>query len=834
MIRSAAARPREPGSSMETVNASVSPEPAPTIAAGLKLPATGVAAVLRLLDEGSTVPFLARYRKEATGGLDEPAIRAIQERAEQLKSLDERRQSVLKSLAEQGRLEPGLEARIRAAASRAELDDLILPLRPRGRTRAMAAREQGLEPLAMRILAQPKEGDPAAEAAALVNAEKGVADAAAALQGARDVVAETIAEDFAVRRLVREHWQREALLVCARIEERTKQPTRFEAYYDLTEPLARMPPHRLLAVRRGEREGVLKVHLEADETRALPKVEAALNLDPASPFCAELRAAIQDGYRRLLLPSIETELRVELKLRGDRMAVDLLAENLCNLLLAPPLGPKRVIGIDPTARSGCKCAAVDEAGMFLGSTTIKPAKDAAKARQELSRLLLEHRPSAIAAGGGAHGRDVETFVRRLVAELSAQHAELPHLKETLVVPVTEAGATAYAASDVGRAELPQLEIPVRAAVSVARRLQDPLAELVKIDPKALVAGQHQHDVPGPLLAEKLDEAFESCVNHVGVDLNSASAPLLARVAGVGPALAARIVKHREEHGPFRGRRQLLEVAGMSPRTFEQCAGFVRVRDGEHPLDRTAIHPERYELVERMAKDLGAALAELVGNAQLARRIQPSRHAGGDVGEPTLLDVLEELKHPGRDPRRPFEPPRFREDVTKPEDLKPGMTLEGVVTNVTGFGAFVDVGVHQDGLVHVSQLADRFVKDPHELVKVGDRLTVRVLEVDVARKRIALAAKKEAARPDPTPPAAEKPAGNAAERPAAKERAAGAGDRRGDGNPRREPRGRDRAPPRAPLRAPAPRPLTPQDAQKQGRNNPLGDLLKGLFEKKDEV
>ncbi len=811
---------------------------ASAVAADLGLPAEGVAAVLRLLDEGNTVPFLARYRREATGELGDAAIRAIAQRAAAWKELDLRRRSVREAIAAHAssaggaRLAPELARAIAAASTRSELEDLQLPFRPRHRTRAVVARERGLEPLAQKILAQPESGDPRVEAAAFVSAEKGVADADAALQGARDVVAETIAEDAALRRLVRGMWYRDAFLVCERVDARTPPPARFDAFYGRREKAARMPAHRLLAVRRGEHEGALHLHLEADETRILPRLESAARLSAASPFAGELRAAIEDGYRRLLQPSIETELRVELKQRADELAVELFAGNLRDLLLAPPLGAKPLVGIDPAARSGCRCAAVDASGKYLGALTVRPRTDEAKAKEAFGKFLLEHRPAAIAVGHGIHGRETEAFVRRWIAEI-------PDLKATIVALVSEAGVRAWATSAPAKQELPKVDAAARGAVSIARRMQDPIAELVKVEPKAIGAGQHQHDLHAPMLSQRLDEVIEGCVNHVGVDLNSAAAPLLARVAGVGPALAAAIVRHREEKGPFQRKGQLLEVAGIAPKTFEQCAGFLRVRGGDQPLDGSAIHPERHRLVERMAADLGVPLAELVGSAEQVARIDPARYAGVDVGEPTLRDVLDELRQPGRDPRRPFEPPRFREDVTRPEDLKPGMVLEGVVTNVTTFGAFVDIGVHQDGLVHVSRLADRFVKDPREVVNVGDRLEVKVVEVDVARQRIALTAKKDAPRPEPKPEPRREPKLDVATAPRDGERPAPRpgrdGERRRDAGPRRDGRGRERderaAHARAPLTPPPPRPLTPQDALKQGRNNPLGALLKDLFDKK---
>jgi len=843
------------------------------IAGEARIATASVSATLRLLSDGATVPFIARYRKEATGSLDEVQIRAIQERAAYLVDLDERRATVRRSIAEQGKLTPELEARIKEVATKAELEDLYLPFRPKRRTRAQVARERGLEPLAERILAQPDAGDPKAEAARFVDAAKEVADVDAALQGARDIVAEGIAEDADLRRLVREHWTNEALLVSERIEAKTQQPTRFQQYYDFREAVARIPSHRFLAIRRGEQEGCLKVHLEADETRVVPKLESARRVDPKSPFAGQLREAIADGYARLLQPSIETELRIELKLRSDRMAVDVFADNLRHLLLAPPLGGKAVIGIDPGLRTGCKCVAVDATGKFLGSTTIHPVRDVEKAKAGLARFLVEHPPVAIAVGNGTGGRDTEGLARQVVAALAADTEKgKPELKNTIVVSVNEAGASVYSASDVARAEFPKLDVTVRGAISIARRLQDPLAELVKIDPKSIGVGQYQHDVHPPMLGAKLEEVVEDCVNRVGVELNTASAPLLARVAGIGPALATKIVQHREQNGAFKGRAELQAVGGLGPKTFEQCAGFLRIRDGAHPLDASAVHPERYDLVERMAKDLGKPLGELVGNEALAGAIDVAKYTSPDVGEPTLRDILDELRRPGRDPRQQFEPPKFRDDVTKPEDLKPGMALEGVVTNVTAFGAFVDVGVHQDGLVHVSQLADRFVRDPMEVVRVGEKLNVRVLEVDLERGRISLTARRETPREAPREAAAgdggaasaaregfaaaAAPAHERGGRPAAgpqrrsEGRGEGRGDGRGDGrgesrsDPRRgrgprerdgrDGRDRDRAPAPDPahLLPPPPKPLTPKDAPRPGHNNPLGDLLKGLFEKKE--
>jgi protein Tex len=710
-------------------------DPVPLIAAELSLPPRGVAAAVALLAEGSTVPFIARYRKEVTGGLDEVQIRTIEERRAYMLDLEKRRQSILGSISEQGKLSDELRARLLAVTTKTELEDLYLPYKPKRRTRATIAREKGLEPLAARILAQPPSGEPLAEAAAFVDAEKGVADAEAALAGARDIVAEALAENAEIRALVREAFLKEGALCSEVVPEKREEVTKFKDYYEHREPVATVPSHRFLAMRRGENEEVLRVRIEVDAEAMVGRVLRKAGLQERSPFAAQMRLAAQDGFKRLLAPSVETDVRVELKLRSDRDAVEIFASNLRNLLLAAPLGAKAVLGVDPGLRTGCKSAAVDATGKFLENTTLYLSQgDAAaeRGRRELLGFVRKHRPQAVAVGNGTGGRETEAFVRKALADEG--------LREVVVVQVNEAGASVYSASDVAREEFPELDLTVRGAISIARRLQDPLAELVKLDPKAIGVGQYQHDVHQPLLARKLEEVVESCVNHVGVELNTASASLLSYVAGIGPKLAKKIVEHRESHGAFPGRRKLLEVAGLGPRTFEQAAGFLRVRGGKHPLDASAVHPERYALVERIAKDMGVAIGELVGNPALADKIDIVRYTGDGVGEPTLRDIVAELKKPGRDPRATFEPPRFREDVTTMADLQAGMQLEGVVTNVTAFGAFVDVGVHQDGLVHISQLADRYVKDPHEVVKAGDKIQVRVLEVDLGRGRISLTAR----------------------------------------------------------------------------------------------
>lgn len=695
-----------------------------------------VAAVARLLEEGCTVPFIARYRKEAHGNLDEVQIGAIQERLAYHRELEARRETVLSSIIQQGKLTDELKARILACTTRTALEDLYLPYRPKRRTRAMIARERGLEPLAERILAQA-EGDPEAEAAAYVDAAKEVPDVASALKGARDIVAERMAESSEVRGFAREWLASHGTVRSEAADPENAQPTKFEQYYDFSEAVATIPSHRFLAIKRGEAEGVLRSTLEVDGDPVVRKALELFALREGSPWADHLRTAAEDAYRRLIAPSVELDVAVELKQRSDRAAVEVFAENLRHLLLQAPLGERSVLGVDPGVRTGCKCAALDATGKFLQNVTIylsQGSQREAEAAMELLRLVARHRPYAVAVGNGTAGRETERFVRRVLRESGNE--------DVLVVSVSEAGASVYSASEVAREEFPELDLTVRGAISIGRRLQDPLAELVKIDPKAIGVGQYQHDVNQTLLGAKLDEVVVSCVNRVGVELNTASAPLLTRVSGIGPAMARKIVDYRNEHGAFRSRGELLRVPGLGAKTFEQCAGFLRIRESENPLDRSAVHPERYALVRRMAEDAGLTLEHLVGNAEAVGRMQASRYESDDVGALTLRDILDELRKPGRDPRAVFEPPAFREDVCTIEDVRPGMTLEGIVTNVTAFGAFVDIGVHQDGLVHVSELSERYVSDPAEVVKAGDKLKVRVLDVDLARKRISLSARPE--------------------------------------------------------------------------------------------
>ncbi|HEX2669827.1 MAG TPA: Tex family protein [Polyangiaceae bacterium] len=714
-------------------------DPVPVLAAELNLPRASVSAVVQLLAESATVPFIARYRKEATGGLDEVQIRSIEERRTYLVEMEARRKSILGEIRGQGKLTPELEKKLVNAATKAELEDLYLPFKPKRRTRATIAKERGLEPLANLIWGQGRDGSPSTSAQPFVNAEKEVADVSAALAGARDICAERIAEDPEVRKHTREAYVRDGSIRVGKTKEFEDKTTKFDSYAAFEEPISKIPSHRYLAIRRGESEGVLRAGLLVDQSNVVPFIEKHVKLDSASPWAGELSSAIKDSVDRLLLHSVQVDVRVELKMQADKGAIDVFAQNLRELLLAAPFGTKTVLGIDPGQRTGCKCAVVDETGKLLEHETIYLVQgDAAleRARQSLRALCKKYPIVAVAVGNGTHGRETEAFVRDLLKEEGLTSHTKP-----LCVPVSEAGASIYSASDVAREEFPDLDLTVRGAISIARRLQDPLAELVKVDPKSIGVGQYQHDVFQPFLAKKLDEVVESCVNSVGVEVNLASAPLLSRVAGIGPTLAKKIVAYRNEKGAFTSRSKLLDVPGFGPRTFEQAAGFLRVRGGEHPLDASAVHPERYALVEKMAADLGVPVVSMIGNRELLERLDPKRYQAGDVGTFTLNDILSELKKPGRDPRASFEPPKFRDDVRTMEDLKTEMVLEGVVTNVTAFGAFVDIGVHQDGLVHVSQLADRFVKDPNEVVKVGDKLSVRVLEVDLVRKRIALSAKR---------------------------------------------------------------------------------------------
>ena len=688
----------------------------------------------KLLAEGNTIPFIARYRKEVHGNLDEVQISKIQERLGYYRELEERRSTILKSIEEQGKLTEELKAKIVACVSKTLLEDLYLPYKPKRRTRAMIAREKGLEPLAEKIILQGAE-TPETEAAAFINEEKGVADTGAALAGARDIVAEMISENADIRGLVRQAFFAEGWVVSEVVDPKPTEPTKFEQYYDFKEKVGEIPSHRFLAIRRGQDEKVLRVKIVCESQPLIRRILELYHANERSAFAEHLKLAAEDSYKRLIEPSVEIDVSVEIKMKSDRAAVEIFAQNLRNLLLQAPMGEKKIVAIDPGLRTGCKCVALDSTGKFMETCTIYPSQGDRKeieAQVDLCKIVSKYRPYAIAIGNGTAGRETETFVRNTFKEAN--------VKDVMVVSVNESGASVYSASEVAREEFPDLDLTIRGAISIGRRLQDPLAELVKIDPKAIGVGQYQHDVHQPLLASKLDEVVVSCVNHVGVELNTASAPLLTRVSGIGSTMAKKLVAYRNENGAFKSRKQLSKVPGMGPKTFEQAAGFLRIRDGAHLLDASAVHPERYALVEQMAKDLGVGLEELIGHPETVDKIKISNYVSETVGEPTLRDIINELKKPGRDPRAIFEKPAFRDDVTEIEHVKEGMVLEGVVTNVTAFGAFVDIGVHQDGLVHVSELSNRFIKEPSEVVKAGDRLKVRVLSVDKIRRRIALSAK----------------------------------------------------------------------------------------------
>ena len=716
------------------------------IARELALPERQVAAVAALLAEDATVPFIARYRKEATGSLDEVAVTAVRDRLQQLVELDARRTAILKSLEQHGHLTEELKQRVDGAATLADLEDLYLPYRPKRRTRAMIAREKGLEPLARLLLAQTGTA-PIAAAGDYLNPEAGVLSADDALAGARDIIAEIVNEDAAARSALREMFGRKAVMTSRVVAGAEVSGAKYRDYFEWQEPAASAPSHRILAMRRGEAEDVLNVTVLPAEADALALLESVF-VRGQGEDSAQVRAAVHDSYRRLLGRSLETEMRVALKERADQEAIRVFAANLRELLLAPPLGRQRVLAVDPGFRTGCKAVCLDEQGKLLHHDTLFPhgsERQAAEAARAALDMAERFGSEIIAVGSGTAGRETEQFFRGI---------SFP--RPIPIVRVDESGASVYSASEVAREEFGDLDLTVRGAVSIGRRLMDPLAELVKIDPKSIGVGQYQHDLDQSALKQSLDDVVVSCVNSVGVDLNQASKELLTYVSGLGPQLARNIVAHRNASGPFRSRAQLRDVPRLGPKAFEQCAGFLRIRDGEHPLDASAVHPESYPVVEAMASDLGATVDLLLADAGCRSRIDIHRYVGPTVGLPTLQDILQELAKPGRDPRQGFELFAFAQGVSEMKDLSPGMRLPGVVTNVTAFGAFVDIGVHQDGLVHVSELADRFVRSPMDVVKVHQKVEVRVLSVDAERKRIALSMRKTPAEASPERHAAAAP------------------------------------------------------------------------------
>jgi len=700
------------------------------IAAELAIRPRQVSATAELLEGGATVPFIARYRKETTGSLDEVQIITIRDRLEALAELDKRRRAILESLAERGLLTDELKEKIQAAETLAGLEDIYLPYRPKRRTRATVAREKGLEPLADLLLAQG-DGDPVAEACQYVDPEKGVESAEEALAGARDIIAERVSEDAGARGNLRELFRRQGVITSRVAAGKEEEAAKYRDYFDWQEPLTQAPSHRVLAMRRGENEGFLSLHFQPDEPEALTiLVETFVHADNA---CGrQVGLAVTDGYKRLLAPSLETEIRNEVRKKAEEEAIRVFARNLRELLLAPPAGRKRIMAVDPGWRTGCKLCCLDSQGRLLEHATVFPhtgERQAGEAGREIVSLCGKYGIEVVAVGNGTAGRETEAWLRKL---------DLPGNPSILLVD--ESGASVYSASETARDEFPDQDVTVRGAVSIGRRLADPLAELVKIDPKSIGVGQYQHDVDQKELRRSLDDVVTSCVNLVGVELNTASRQLLTYVSGLGPRLAAEVVAFRDTNGPFASRRQLLEVPHLGPRAFEQAAGFLRIAGAADPLDCSAVHPESYPLVQAMVLDLGCSVADLMHDDSLRGRIRLESYVTETVGRPTLEDILAELARPGRDPRPQFEVFSYSAEVNKIEDVRPGMKLPGVVTNITAFGAFVDIGVHQDGLVHISQAADRFVRDLHEVLKLRQRVTVTVLEVDVQRKRISLSLK----------------------------------------------------------------------------------------------
>jgi protein Tex len=691
-----------------------------------------VFATAALLEEGATVPFIARYRKEVTGTLDEVEITAIRDRLLQLVELDKRRESILKSLEERGQLTESLKEDILAAGSMTALEDIYLPYRPKRRTKATIAREKGLEPLALRIFSQEKMA-PATEAAGFVDPEKGVASPEEALSGARDIIAEWVNEDQNARAEIRGFFFDKGVFRTRVITGKEEEGLKYRDYFEWEEPVAKAPSHRILAMRRGEKEGFLIFRIAPPEDEAIEILDR-LFVKGEGPASEQVKTAVRDCYKRLLSESMETEVRLATKKAADVEAIRVFAENLRQLLLAPPLGQKNVMALDPGFRTGCKLACLDRQGKLLLNDTIYPhqsEKMAEEARAKVIELCERFAIEAIAIGNGTAGRETETFVRGLGLPAGIR-----------IVMVNESGASIYSASEVAREEFPEHDITVRGAVSIGRRLTDPLAELVKIDPKSIGVGQYQHDVDQAALKQGLDDVVISCVNGVGVEVNTSSRQLLMYVSGLGPQLAKNIVAYRDEFGPFQSRKELMKVSKLGPKAFEQSAGFLRIRDGNNVLDGSAVHPESYHIVDSMAEELACSVLDLMQSNELRSMVDLSKYVTENVGMPTLQDIMKELAKPGRDPRESFEAFSFQEGVEKLEDVKLGMRLPGIVTNLTAFGAFVDIGVHQDGLVHISQLADRFVKNPAEVVKVQQKVMVTVLEVDAKRKRIALSLKKQ--------------------------------------------------------------------------------------------
>ncbi|MDL1985063.1 MAG: RNA-binding transcriptional accessory protein [Deltaproteobacteria bacterium] len=692
-----------------------------------------VQAVASLLSEGATIPFISRYRKEATGSLDEVAVMAVRDRLNQLMELKERKEAILKSLEKHGHLTDELREKVLAAESMTVLEDLYLPYKPKRRTRAIIAKEKGLEPLAL-IIFEQKGVNPVKEAESFIDPEKGVESVEDALAGARDIIAEIINENDKARARLRNLFFTKAVIKSRVASDMEEKGAKFRDYFDWEETVAGVPSHRMLAMRRGESEDFLNLDILPDEDEATAILEN-LFVNGEGDDSAQVKLAIKDCYKRLLSRSMETETRLHAKERADTEAIKVFVDNLRQLLLAPPLGTKRVMGIDPGFRTGCKLVCLDPQGKLLHYDTVYPHMSEKKALAETGKiksLCEKFDIEVIAVGNGTAGRETEAFVKTV-----------PFSKPVQVIMVNESGASIYSASEAAREEFPDHDLTVRGSVSIGRRLMDPLAELVKIDPKSIGVGQYQHDVNQKALKQALDDVVMSCVNGVGVDLNRASTQLLTYVSGLNAGIAKNIIAYREDNGPFKSRQQLTKVPRLGPKAFEQSAGFLRIHDGENPLDASAVHPESYYIVDAIARDLDTTVVDILRKSEIRNQIDVTKYVTDSVGIPTLNDILDELAKPGRDPREKFEAFSFADGIEKIEDLRPGMKLPGIVTNITAFGAFVDIGVHQDGLVHVSQMADRFVKNPADIVKVQQKVSVTVLEVDLARNRISLSMKSQA-------------------------------------------------------------------------------------------
>jgi uncharacterized protein len=717
------------------------------IAAELAVAEKQVIATIELLDEGATVPFISRYRKEATGSLDEVQVAAVRDRFQQLRELDKRREAILKALTALGKLTPELEQQLNAAVNMTTIEDIYLPYKPKRKTRASEAKRKGLEPLALLIFAQGRIS-PDEEAGKYLNTELGVVTQEEALAGARDIIAELISENAEIRTEMRKYYQQKAVIKSVVVKGKEEEGIKYKDYFEWEEPVKSAPSHRVLAMRRGENESILKVEAVPEEEGAIAMLEKHF-IQGNNDCSRQVELALHDSYKRLLGPAMETELRVLSKQKADEEAIRVFAENARQLLLAAPMGQKNVLAIDPGFRTGCKVVCLDRQGKLLENTAIYPHTgqgNVKNAAETIKQLCAKYEVEAIAIGNGTAGRETEVFVRGL------------GLQDVLIVMVNENGASIYSASEVAREEFPTQDITVRGAVSIGRRLMDPLAELVKIDPKSIGVGQYQHDVDQVKLQASLDDTVMSCVNAVGVELNTASKQVLAYVSGLGPQLAQNIVTYRNENGAFKNRESLKKVPRLGDKAYEQAAGFLRIRDAAHVLDASGVHPERYDLVNRMAKDLGYAVSDLLKDVSLQKQIKLQQYVSENVGLPTLTDIMSELAKPGRDPREQFEAFSFTEGVNEIGDLKVGMKLSGIVTNITNFGAFVDIGVHQDGLVHTSQLADKFIANPNDVVKVSQKVEVTVKEVDVVRKRISLSMKSETAPKQHSGNKADRPAG----------------------------------------------------------------------------